>query len=70
MRWAVRAALFLGVTASVAANVLHAVSNPISQAISAWPPIALLITVELISRVPVHRRAGGAGRSPSPLPAC
>jgi len=56
IRWAVRATLVLGVAASVAANVLHAADNPISQAIAAWPPLALLLTVELISRVPVHRR--------------
>ncbi|GIF01592.1 DUF2637 domain-containing protein [Paractinoplanes rishiriensis] len=56
LRWAVRAVLTLGVTASVAANVLHAPTHPISQAIAAWPPIALLLTVELISRIPVHQR--------------
>lgn len=55
IRWAVRAALFLGVAASVAANVLHAQPNPISQTISAWPPLALLLTVELTSRIPMHR---------------
>jgi uncharacterized protein DUF2637 len=55
IRWAVRAALFLGVAASVAANVLHAQPNPISRTISAWPPLALLLTVELTSRVPMHR---------------
>lgn len=57
IRWAVRAVLFLGVAVSVTANILHAVVNPISQAIAAWPPIALLLTVELISRIPVHRRS-------------
>lgn len=57
IRWAVRAVLFLGVAVSVTANVLHAVDNPISQAIAAWPPIALLLTVELISRIPVHCRS-------------
>lgn len=57
VRWAVRATLSLGVAASVSANVLHAQDNPISQAIAAWPPLALLLTVELISRVPVHRRS-------------
>lgn len=57
IRWAVRATLALGVAASVAANVLHANANPISQTIAAWPPLALLLTVELISRVPVHRRS-------------
>jgi hypothetical protein len=53
IRWAVRATLALG----VAANVLHANANPISQTIAAWPPLTLLLTVELISRVPVHRRS-------------
>ncbi|HET8681857.1 MAG TPA: DUF2637 domain-containing protein [Micromonosporaceae bacterium] len=57
VRWAVRATLCLGVAASVTANVLHAQDNPVSQAIAAWPPLALLLTVELISRVPVHRRS-------------
>ncbi|MEO3929967.1 DUF2637 domain-containing protein [Micromonosporaceae bacterium B7E4] len=57
IRWAVRAVLLLGVAASVVGNVLHAWDNPISQAIAAWPPLALLLTVELISRVPVHRRS-------------
>jgi hypothetical protein len=45
------------VAASVAANILHAEPNPISQVIAAWPPLALLLTIELISRVPVHRRS-------------
>src|SRR3954468_5040166 len=62
VRWAVRATLVLGVAASVVANVLHALDNPISQAIAAWPPLALLLTVELISRVPVHRRWLAAAR--------
>src|SRR5438552_19013819 len=55
-QWAVRATLAIGVAASVCANVLHARDNPISQTIAAWPPLALLLTVELVSRVPVHRR--------------
>lgn len=62
IRWAVRAALLLGVAASVAANVLHADPNIISQAISAWPPLALLLTVELTSRIPMHRPALAALR--------
>jgi hypothetical protein len=56
VRWAVRAALALGVAASVAANVLHAEQNLIAQTIAAWPPLALLLNVELISRIPMHRR--------------
>lgn len=62
VRWAVRATLALGVAASVVANVLHAQDNPISQAIAAWPPLALLLTVELISRVPVHRASLAVAR--------
>jgi hypothetical protein len=62
VRWAVRATLTLGVAASVVANILHAQDNPISQAIAAWPPLALLLTVELISRVPVHRRSLAVAR--------
>jgi len=62
VRWAVRLTLTLGVAASVAANILHADPNPISQTIAAWPPLALLLTVELISRVPVHRRNLAAAR--------
>ncbi len=56
-QWAVRATLTVGVAASVCANVLHARDNPIAQTIAAWPPLALLLTVELVSRVPVYRRS-------------
>jgi hypothetical protein len=62
IRWAVRATLMLGVAASVAANILHADNNPISQAISAWPPLALLLTVELTSRIPMHKKGLAALR--------
>jgi hypothetical protein len=61
-QWAVRAALALGVAASVCANILHARDNLIAQTIAAWPPLALMLTVELISRVPVYRRALAALR--------
>jgi hypothetical protein len=57
VRWAVRITLAFGVAASVAANILHANPNPVSQTIAGWPPLALLLTVELVSRVPVHRRS-------------
>jgi Protein of unknown function (DUF2637) len=62
VRWAVRGTLTFGVAASVAANVLHAEANPISQTIAAWPPLALLLTVELVSRVPVARRVLAVAR--------
>lgn len=62
VRWGVRAALALGVAASIAGNVLHAHDNFVSRVISAWSPMALLITIELIARVPVHRRGLTAAR--------
>jgi hypothetical protein len=55
LRWAVRGVLTFGLAASIAANVLHARPELTSQMISAWPPLSLLLTVELVSRVPVHR---------------
>ncbi|OHV44904.1 DUF2637 domain-containing protein [Pseudofrankia sp. BMG5.36] len=55
LQWGVRVALTLGVSASIAANVLHAQPSIVGRVMSAWSPVALLITVELISRVPVHR---------------
>lgn len=56
VRLAVRATLTLGLAASLAANILHAQPNPVSQVIAGWSPLALLLTVELISRIPVDRR--------------
>lgn len=62
MRWAVRAVLALGIAASIAANVLHARSGLIAQVISAWSPLALLLAVDAISRVPSRRRLLGVAR--------
>ncbi|MFI7586262.1 DUF2637 domain-containing protein [Spongisporangium articulatum] len=62
VRTFVRSVLALAVAASVAANVLHAQPNVVGRAIAAWSPLALLLTVELISRVPVHRPALTAAR--------
>jgi len=62
VRWAVRSTFVLGVAASVAANILHARPHPIAQIIAAWPPLALLVTVELVSHVPIHRRTLGVVR--------
>jgi Protein of unknown function (DUF2637) len=58
VRWAVRACLVLGVAATIAGNVLHAWDRgPVAWVIAGWAPAALLIAVELIARVPIHRRA-------------
>jgi hypothetical protein len=67
IRWGVRGVLMLGVVASTIANILHAEPNGISRTIAAWPPLALLLTIELMARIPVHRlwlaiaRLGAAG---------
>ncbi|HEX8630790.1 MAG TPA: DUF2637 domain-containing protein [Catenuloplanes sp.] len=62
IRWAVRGVLVLGVAASTVANTLAADPNGVSRTIAAWPPLALLLTIELISRIPVHRRALAGAR--------
>lgn len=62
IRWVVRSVLVLGVGASIAGNVLHASGAIISQIIAAWAPTALLLTIELISRVPVHRKSLAVAR--------
>jgi hypothetical protein len=62
LRRRVRLALALGVAASLAANVLHADPNIVSRLIAAWPPAALIVTVELISRVPVASKRLSAVR--------
>jgi hypothetical protein len=59
LRWVrrfVRAVLAFGILISLAANVLGADPHPISQAVAAWAPLALLLAVELVSRTPVARR--------------
>lgn len=60
--WGVRGVFALGIAASLAGNVLHAADNPVSKAISAWSPMALLLAVELISRVPASRGWASIGR--------
>ncbi len=61
-RWSAWLAFLVGVAASVAANVMAADDDAVSRAVSAWPAVALLLTVEVLAR---------AGRSPvvSPAPA-
>jgi hypothetical protein len=62
LRWAVRGVLLLGVTASLAANMLHAQPSPEARIIAAWPPVALFATIEVISRVPLRRQGLAAVR--------
>lgn len=53
LRAGARATLTLGIGASLAANVLAAEPSIVGRIIAAWSPLALLLTVELISRLPV-----------------
>lgn len=47
--WSAWASFVTGVAASVTANVLAARPDPVSRVISAWPAIALLLVVEVMS---------------------
>lgn len=57
----VRLIVAIGIAASVAANVLGA-EDGIAAAISGWPPIALLLSLEVLTRVPTSKRFGAFGR--------
>ncbi len=47
-----RATLGLGIGASLAANMLAAHPSLIGRLVAGWSPLALMLTVELLSRVP------------------
>lgn len=50
VRWSARVAFATGVLASLAANVAAAAPNWGARVVAAWPALALLLTVELLSR--------------------
>ena len=62
VRWAVRAVLAASIAASVLANLANAQPSTPARLIAAWPPVALALTIELLSRVPVDRAALAAVR--------
>jgi hypothetical protein len=49
-RWSAWVAFWTGVAASVVANVLAAEPSAIARCISAWPAVAFLLVVEVITR--------------------
>ncbi len=49
-----RYALALGLVASLAANVVAADPSLIGRVVAGWPPLVLLIVVELVGRVSLH----------------
>jgi len=56
--WLPWAALLVGISASLAANVATADPGTVSQIIAGWPALALLIAVKLLSGMLEHRDAG------------
>ncbi|MFC8296279.1 DUF2637 domain-containing protein [Micromonospora orduensis] len=74
-RWSAWLAFLVGVAASVAANVTAADNDAVSRVVSAWPAVALLLTVEVLARAgratvatPAPARVAQAVATP-PVPA-
>lgn len=57
----VRVIVVVGILASITANVLGA-EDLIAAGIAGWPPVALLLSLEVLTRVPTSRRLGAFGR--------
>jgi hypothetical protein len=49
-KWSAWAAFLVGVAASLAANVMAAGPDMTARVVSAWPAVALLLTVEVLAR--------------------
>lgn len=62
----VRVIVLIGITASIAANTLGA-ANWIDAAVAAWPPLSLLLSIEVLTRVPASKRFGSVVRILSTL---
>lgn len=50
VRWSARIAFAAGVAASVAANIAAAEPSPGARIVAAWPAVALLLVVEMLTR--------------------
>lgn len=55
LRNVVRAVTILGILASITASVIH--TDLISQAVTVWTLIALLLAVEIVTRYPLERHS-------------
>lgn len=67
-RWSAWAAFWLGVSVSVVANALAAQPHVLARCISAWPAVAFLATVEVITRGGRGTRVVVAQPIPPPVP--
>ncbi|RKF27324.1 DUF2637 domain-containing protein [Micromonospora globbae] len=50
VRWSARVAFVAGVAASVAANIAAAEPSPGARIVAAWPAVALLLVVEMLTK--------------------
>jgi hypothetical protein len=64
-RWSAWLAFWSGVAASVVANVLAAEPSMVARTISAWPAVAFLLVVEVITRGARIRPVAAGSSSPS-----
>jgi len=60
IRLRVHLALVVALLASVAANVLAAEPTVVARAVAAWPPVALMLVVDVLGRAPTG--SGWIGR--------
>jgi len=67
--WLPWAALAIGTTASLAANIATAEPGTVSRIIAGWPALALLIAVKLLSGILQHRPDGDRPAPAIPDPA-
>ncbi|WP_422733987.1 DUF2637 domain-containing protein [Micromonospora sp. WMMD558] len=65
VRLSARVSFVVGVVASIVANVLAAPPDPVARVISAWPALALLLVVEMLSGGPA--RVSHPRRSAAPV---
>ncbi|MGY4680338.1 DUF2637 domain-containing protein [Micromonospora aurantiaca (nom. illeg.)] len=67
VRWSARTAFAVGVAASVAANIAAAEPSLGARIVAAWPAVALLLVVEMLTRAqPVSPDSQGGTRAPYP----
>lgn len=62
MRWFVAGVTLVGIVTSVLLNVLHAPKRWDMQMVGAFAPIAVFLSIEMVSRIPVTGRLLGIGR--------
>jgi len=60
-RWFVATIILVGVAVSIAVNQLDA-HTWVSKGIAGWPPLGMLLTLELLTRIPTGQRLGAFTR--------